>query len=365
MKLYELVLNDETLQGVDCISVVGSPAMESTFVALSDEKKITFAKVDNEKQILMGVAMIPDKKIYRFDEQTQEEYYVYFSKDTVRKVSELYLKKANQFNANLEHDPDQKINATVVESWIVEDSEKDKSALFGLDAPVGSWVVSMKIDDKAQWETAKETGTGFSIEGVFSEVVNLKSQIEMSKNTKIDNLVVALKALFSSEEAPVVETPQEEVQLEEVQLSEMALKDGNKIAFEGDALTVGGAVQLVTENGNVPLPVGEYELEDGTMLEITEEGIVGELKAPEQAPPAEQQPSQMETELSEVKNLLTELKKENESLKAELKTVNEKFAEVSKAPAVERIVTAPVNMEAQTATTKRGRLTLALQNLTK
>ena len=72
MKTYELFLSDEDLQGVDSIAVVGSPAMESKFIALADEKKVQFAKIDNEKKILLGVALIPEKKIYRFDEKTKE-----------------------------------------------------------------------------------------------------------------------------------------------------------------------------------------------------------------------------------------------------------------------------------------------------
>ena len=73
MKLYELILSDEEVQGIDAISVVGSPAMESQFIMLSEEKRVSFAKIDNEKQILLGVAMIPEKKIYRFDEDTRKK----------------------------------------------------------------------------------------------------------------------------------------------------------------------------------------------------------------------------------------------------------------------------------------------------
>ena len=124
MKLYELILSDEEVQGIDAISVVGSPAMESQFIMLSEEKKVEFAKVDEEKQILLGVAMIPEKKIYRVDPDTNEEFNVFFSKETIKRASELYLKKGNQSNANLEHSK-VALSGTIVESWIVEDLKKD------------------------------------------------------------------------------------------------------------------------------------------------------------------------------------------------------------------------------------------------
>ena len=92
---------------------------------LSEDKKVSFAKIDNEKQILLGVAMIPEKKIYRFDEANKEEYNVFFSKETIKRASELYLKKGNQSNANLEHS-NVTLSGTIVESWIVEDLQKDR-----------------------------------------------------------------------------------------------------------------------------------------------------------------------------------------------------------------------------------------------
>jgi len=178
MKTYELFLSDEDVQGIDCISVVGSPAMESKFIALADEKKVQFAKIDNEKKILLGVALIPEKKIYRFDEKTKEEYYVYFSKETIKRASELYLKKGNQSNANLEHSK-YTLNGTIVESWIVEDTEKDKSRLYNLNVPVGTWMGTIKVNNDVIWNDFIKTGKvkGFSIEGYFAD----KGKLPMSK----------------------------------------------------------------------------------------------------------------------------------------------------------------------------------------
>ena len=125
MKFFELVLDEEKLlHGIDAISIVEHPAIEEDFITLSKDYKFEFKEVDLEKRVLMGAAMIPDKPIYRRDQD--EEYYVFFTKETIRRASELYLMNGKQGNATLEHQ--EKITGlSLVESWIIEDPEKDKS----------------------------------------------------------------------------------------------------------------------------------------------------------------------------------------------------------------------------------------------
>jgi hypothetical protein len=126
MNLIELIIDEkDELSGVDAISVVESPAIESNFVALKSEE-IKLAQVDSEKRILMGAVLIPEKPIYR--KNGEDEYYIYFSKDTVNKASQLFFKNGNQNNWTLEHNKEIK-GLTVVESWIVEDTQKDKCNL--------------------------------------------------------------------------------------------------------------------------------------------------------------------------------------------------------------------------------------------
>jgi hypothetical protein len=103
MKFYELVLDEEKyLHGIDAISIVEHPAIEEDFITMSKEHKFEFKEVSNEKRILMGAAMIPDKPIYRVD--GEEEYYVFFTKETIRRASELYLMNGKQNNATYEHE---------------------------------------------------------------------------------------------------------------------------------------------------------------------------------------------------------------------------------------------------------------------
>ena len=125
MKIVELILdeNDE-LNGIEAISIVEKPAIEEDFVALKDEQEIELKRIDEDKKILLGPILIPNKPILR--KGKEDNYYIYFSRDTVRKASELYLKNGNQGKSTLEHE--HSINGlTLVESWIVEDQKKDKS----------------------------------------------------------------------------------------------------------------------------------------------------------------------------------------------------------------------------------------------
>jgi hypothetical protein len=179
MKLIELIL-DETmaLTGIDAISLVEYPAIEEDFIALNTQKKQVFAMQNQEKRLLMGAALIPDKPIYRTD--GENEYYVYFSKDTIRKAMELFFKNGYQRNATIEHDYEVD-GTTIVESWIIEDETLDKSRAYGLSLPVGTWMVSMKIENESIWKRVKDGEfKGFSIEGYFVDKMNFSKQ-ELAK----------------------------------------------------------------------------------------------------------------------------------------------------------------------------------------
>ncbi len=101
-KIVELIIDDNDLQtGIHAVSVVHSPAIEENFIALS-KHEIELKEVDTEKKILMGAALVPNKQILRADKDGNG-YYIYFSEDTIKKASELFLMRSNQNNATLEH----------------------------------------------------------------------------------------------------------------------------------------------------------------------------------------------------------------------------------------------------------------------
>ena len=190
MDIIELFINeDDEVSGIEAISVVENPAIESDFIALKNQE-FKLAEIDKEKRILMGAALIPNKPIYR--QSGESEYYIYFSKNTVRKASELFFIKGNQNNATLEHQLELK-GLTAVESWIVE-SEQDKSRMYDLNVPIGTWMVSMKVNNDDVWKQVKAGEIkGFSIEGFFADKLQrpnepVKDDLEMEAQAKIDKL---------------------------------------------------------------------------------------------------------------------------------------------------------------------------------
>ena len=177
-KIVELVIeeNNEML-AIDAISLVSAPAIEQDFVFFGKEKhNLTFAKVDEEKRMLVSPALIPNKQIFRYDPNTDSEYYVYFSPETVRQASELYLKHNNHHKATHEHS-ERVSGVLTVESWIIEDPKMDKSKLYGYNLPKGSWMVKMRVDNDELWEKVKSGELrGLSIEGYFVDKMQKMSE---------------------------------------------------------------------------------------------------------------------------------------------------------------------------------------------
>ena len=176
--IVELVISDDSEElAIDAISLVTSPAIEQDFVYFGKEKNnLTFAKVDEEKRMLVSPALIPNKQIFRHNPNTDSDYYVYFSPDTVRKASELYLKHNNHHKATYQHQ-DRVSGVLTVESWIIEDTKLDKSTLYGYSLPVGTWMVKLKISNDEIWSKIKDGELrGLSIEGYFTDKMEQMSE---------------------------------------------------------------------------------------------------------------------------------------------------------------------------------------------
>jgi hypothetical protein len=203
MKIIELILDEANeIAGVEAISVVENPAIEEDFVALANQE-IKFAEVNAEKRILMGALLVPNKPIYR--RSGEEEYYVYFSKDTIRKTAELFLMKGNQNNSTLEHQLP--LNGlSLVESWIVEDDEKDKSRLYNMNVPVGTWMGAVKVNNEEVWNDYVKSGKvkGFSIEGYFADKMprpqeSIDEQLSKIEEEEADTLLAKVRAIIKGD----------------------------------------------------------------------------------------------------------------------------------------------------------------------
>lgn len=171
----ELKIKDEDEDGVFAISLVESPAIEENFVALSSQE-IELKVINEEKRIVVGFALVPEKRIYR--RQNGKEFNIYFTKETVAQAAELYMKKLNLNNFTLEHES-KTSGVSVIESWVVEDPKHDKANLYNLDPKGGEWVVMSKIYNDDVWNDVKEGKfKGYSIEAMFSGFEQLASKEE-------------------------------------------------------------------------------------------------------------------------------------------------------------------------------------------
>ena len=201
MDIVELFIdeNDE-VSGIEAVSIVENPAIEEDFIALKNQE-FKFAEVNKEKRILMGAALIPNKPIYR--KSGDKDYYIYFSRDTVRKASELFFIRGNYNKSTLEHG--KALSGLVaVESWLVEDPEKDKSAAYGMSMPKGTWMLSMKVQNDDVWNDYVKTGKvkGFSIEGYFADKLerpNEPNKLAEWEEEEAEYLLSEMKAIIKKD----------------------------------------------------------------------------------------------------------------------------------------------------------------------
>ena len=239
MKTFEAVFNEDT-KGVFGISLVRQPAMEGDFIALSKDKELIQLKtLDEEKRILVGLVLEPNKYIPRFDEKTGEWFQLTMSPKTVEELCYAFSKNKYNSNSTIEHDGNKKIEGvTFVENWLVRDEKIDTSIALGLECKKDSWVSVMKVDSDEVWIEYVKTGKvkGFSIDAMLElKEVNYKPEIEMNKK----EFFTELKKIFSftedTEEVKDVEvkdvvevqpeTPAEEVVEEKAEVEVNVLQE--------------------------------------------------------------------------------------------------------------------------------------------
>lgn len=156
---------------------------------MSSETEMTFSVFNNEQRLVIGPAMIPDKMIIRRNEITGEIYYVYFTAETIKKLQQKFMQEKLLDKTNIEHGRKFLDNVDVVESWIVEDQEKDKQQVFGMNYPKGTWMITMKVNDDSTWEKVKDGKLkGFSVQGYFLEKAKF-SQVNNEILNEIKNIL--------------------------------------------------------------------------------------------------------------------------------------------------------------------------------
>lgn len=183
LKCYDVAFDSD----VYCISLVQDPAIEVNYVALSKEKPLQILLEKEDKHIIVGCALVPDKPIYRRD--GNEEFYIKFSAETIEKLAHNYLANDRVRSFSTDHE-DVADDVYIIETWL-KTSENDKSKDYGLDVPIGSWMVMAKVENDEIWNRIKDGELqGFSIEAVvdLKEINNkiINNMAKENKNTKLE-----------------------------------------------------------------------------------------------------------------------------------------------------------------------------------
>lgn len=288
LPIYKIIINEDDASGCTTISLVDNPAVEIPFLCFSKQSEHKLS-VNDEKQTISGIAMIADTPIYR-NSPTRGEYYIVFTKDTIRKMVEKYARNGYYNLVNLQHQSDAYVDGVhMVESLII-DKERGLCPNEFKDVPDGSWMVSYHIEDTALWNEIKSSGqlNGFSI-----EVLSDMELIEYQNNTKYNmNKIFKLAKMV-------------------LKLSEYPTDKGTLI-IDGE-VEVGKPAFVENEEGPIEAENGEYALEDGTIV-VIEGGVIVEIKGVE-APETEVVEEVLEDETEPVE---TPENAEMEALKARI-----------------------------------------------
>ena len=202
IKKYKVGIDSETY----AISMVESPAIESDFVALSKEEEVKVFLESEERHMVYGAALIPDKDIYR--NNGEQEFYINFTKESIERMSQDFMKEYRQYEVKTDHD-DIANEVCVVESWLVSDSYKDKSNALGINVPEGTWMVGMKVNNIETWERIKAGELkGFSVESMisleeFSKQNNDNMNIETNDMGFWNKMKEVLAEVFSKKEGDI------------------------------------------------------------------------------------------------------------------------------------------------------------------
>lgn len=304
IKKYKVGCDSETY----AISMVEAPAIESDFVALSkeeEEKQQVFLE-SNERHMLYGAALIPEKDIYR--NNGEQEFYISFTKESIEKMSQDFMKEYRQHEVKTDHE-DVANEVCVVESWLVEDSYKDKANALGINVPEGTWMVGMKVNNIETWERVKSGELkGFSVESMLT-LEEFSKQNDNNMNIEAnemfwDKLINVLKETFSKKEE-VVEEPQE-IEPTNIELEEQPQAE--------------------------PTPEPQPTVEEPKVEEpVVEEPKVEEPK-PQEEPKVEEQPKD-----NHLEELVNSLKEEIKALKDMNNGLQEKIKDLGKKPSAEPI----------------------------
>lgn len=317
IKHYAVTIDSD----VYAISLVDCPAIEEEFVFLSKQKEEQVFLEKEDKHLIVGAVLVPDKPIYR--NNGKEEFYIQFSKETIEKLAHEYLMNGRIYSVTTDHQ-DVADDVALVESWI-KTSENDKSNDYGMNLPIGTWLVSMKVENEDVWGRVKSGELrGFSIESFVNlDEINLHKQDKNMTEEKLeaiqvdDNFWDKLRSIISN----ALGKPQES---EEVEKTVGEIVD--EMEIEGGSKDEKPRVEEMAEE--VEAPVDEV----APMIDEIAKDVIEEVN--EQAPTEE-------VKIKELEAVIDALKEEINKKDAMIEEMSKNIEKLSKQPSVE-----PVRVEA-------------------
>jgi len=326
------LLFDENTSGVDTVSLVNDPAMESHWLALNEDSPVKFMLQSEEKRILLGALLIPDKLILRRD-QEGNAFFIRFSREVIEKTALKYYRDSNTNNTNAEHQSEWTLPGVYMMGSFIKDSSIGMLPPPSLneDHPDGTWFGFFKVEDDEVWSKYVKEGVfnGFSIEGKFplsnsGEMadVNASNETKQEQDTYTTEMDTEKKNWLNQFLTKLVgelpETPQEET----VEQFEAVLSDGVNVVARPN-VEIGAELMEVKASGESPVSDGDYEMEDGRILSV-EAGKITDIKekVEEIEEPVEEN-AELKAELAKVSEAVATLAESMEAFKAELAKANE------------------------------------------
>ena len=218
LPIYEI--NTEDALGIDEVAFTSNPAIKVKGLAFNSHKRLFFS--DDVKMRVTAPAMMP-MEIYR--NQDGEEFYVKFTDEQIELIFKDLMKRTREGNLfNFEHDKGKKVDAYILEAWIVENEATDKAnTLYNLDVPKGTIMLTTQIENEADYKEIIDNGrVGYSIGGKFNlKEQQFNNQMNMSEMKEGEKFIFKDGQLvrFEEVEEPTKEEPKEEAK-EDVELAE-------------------------------------------------------------------------------------------------------------------------------------------------
>lgn len=336
IKKYRVNLNSETY----AISMVECPAIDENFVALSKEEEEQVMLESDEKHMVYGAVLVPDRDILRKATDVLDKHYISFSSDSIEKMSQDFMKEYRQHEVKVAH-KDIANEVCVVESWLKSDIYKDKSVALGLNPnlPIGTWFVGMKVNNIDTWKKIKSGELkGFSVESILHyenfEKENFENNMVETNEMFWDKLKNTLKEAFGEKKG--------EDNIEPIAIEDLAAASGftNVEDYEKEKAAV--IAELEEQKAGEEKPVEEAPKAEEKPAEEVEETPKVEDKPAEETPKVEEEKPEetaITPDIAKLEELIGNLKNEINALKTMNSGLEEKVKEMSKEPSAKPIPT--------------------------